>query len=78
MREIKPIVKEILVLPAHLIWLSWRISGGAHENASFLQSWKDSKDDFRAELARGARFAFALIGSLGIYAIIVLRIVKCL
>ena len=72
--DIKPIVREILFLPAHLIWLSWRISGGSGEEQSFVQVWKDTKDEFYTELSHGARPMFAGIGSIGIYIILFVRL----
>ena len=78
MRKLDPVLEEILVFPAHLIWLGWQVLGESHEDTSFLQAWKRTNDAFRAELTKGARFLFALIGSIGIYALVVQRIINIL
>ena len=78
MRKLNPVLEEILIFPAHLIWLGWRVLGESYEDSSFLQIWKSTNDAFRAELTKGSRFVFALIGSIGIYALVVQRIINIL
>jgi len=76
MNDTKSIAKEILVFPARLIWVVWRmLDEGLGENQSFLKFWKSTRDEFWAEASRGGRFAFAAVGSLGIYFLAIRRII---
>ena len=74
--KLKIIVREVLLLPAHLIWVAWRGVGDTDANMSFLQIWKCTKDEFITETSKGGRFAFSLVGSIGIYALCIERLIR--
>ena len=76
MRNTKSIVREVFLFPAHLIWVAWRVSGADNDDMTFSQIWKSTYDEFVAETSTRGRFAFALLGSIGIYAVCVMRAIK--
>lgn len=71
----KSIVREVAIFPAHLIWVAWRVVG-INDKSTLVQIWKSTNDEFWTEVHRGGRFLFAIIGSLGIYVLIVHRIIR--
>ena len=76
MRNTKSIVREVFLSPAHLIWVAWRVSGADNDDMTFSQIWKSTYDEFVAETSTRGRFAFALLGSIGIYAVCVIRAIR--
>ena len=76
MKNTKSIVREVFLLPTHLIWVAWRMAGTDNDDMTFSQVWKSTYDEFVAETSIGFRFAVALIGSIGIYAVCVMRMIR--
>ena len=75
MANAKSVIREVLLFPVHTLWVAWRCVG-ANADEPFLQIWKRTKDEFIAETSKGGRFMFALIGSIGIYALCIDRLLR--